>query len=729
MVVALADDLDSIVENIRPLEHGRDPTVLRISKPDALQQQRDYENALAHGRADTLHAWMEYIKWLIQVPHFTKEDVKNVICRALKKFLSQPILYEDKQYLLMWLLYSAYLKDRMQVYQYLWGKQIGVSLSRFYIQWARNLEHERWYSYADEVYRLGIHRDAQPFERLQSAHLGFEQRMVERVRKFMPEQADAPCRHALNPLTAREAQSLYRSLSDRRGRRHHRGQPLQPNGFTGADATNQRREQIHVYEDPSVVHQSLFDSDISQWCAEFPSDDSCFQKQNRHVVKMTACRSVPCSRPIYPPSAPLQVYCDNACLPLVEDDENDLDDLLAEFTKEPNIVSPVAKKVPFGVVAPNPREEATVETLRKVPFKSVPTGGSKNTWKSNFALSVGDDETSAEEVRAQRWFENRNKQSAPLADARAAEKPVDSSACQSAVNSTFSASLNETTFFLRETMKELQTCFKDKDPVYAPVNELQVKTHILPTPQQSASSKVVAYEDNNASPSKLVVCDGSADIPASSSSRACHPSEKRQREPAALSSSKHASEKRLRDGAKRVPLLERQKSPKRFKSVGLNGQRRVEADVLNLSKRVKSASGRSPQRIPLPQCCALPQRVPQRSSRQPPKRLKSHGRSPRNGKPPHETSNRYERNPDIHIQAPAESAAYCSLPSRDVDMKDVPQSDRALFVGDKRARDIVNTQGARSSPPTKMSVLPPEYSISSIFSPPCTAELLFDSPF
>lgn len=60
--------------------------------------------------------------------------------------------------------------DPLEIFNYMHSQQLGNGLALFYEAWALSLENLGDCNKADEVLNLGIHRSAQPLERLQKQH-------------------------------------------------------------------------------------------------------------------------------------------------------------------------------------------------------------------------------------------------------------------------------------------------------------------------------------------------------------------------------------------------------------------------------------------------------------------------------------------------------------------------------------------------------------------------------
>ncbi|KAI9020399.1 hypothetical protein DFJ74DRAFT_673025 [Hyaloraphidium curvatum] len=205
------DVIELSKENILPLPSGRRATVLtavlagkdepatpaRGAAPNpvspsqapnpALEALRlDFERqvadpALLDSDDDPLEIHYRYVRWLLE--HYTSGNnassrTLSVLERTLETFKRDGRYRNDPRHLRLWLTYKDMVRDPLDVFRWLHTNDILQELAGFYEGWAGCLESKGRYKDADAMYQLGIHRRAQPLERLQRRYLEFQRRMM-----------------------------------------------------------------------------------------------------------------------------------------------------------------------------------------------------------------------------------------------------------------------------------------------------------------------------------------------------------------------------------------------------------------------------------------------------------------------------------------------------------------------------------------------------------------------
>lgn len=101
--------------------------------------------------------------------------------RATKAFLNSPDYKNDPRYLKLWLHYIRFFSDSpREVFAFLARHGIGEHLALYYEEFAAWLEGAGRWNQAEEVYKLGIEREARPSERLMRKYTQFQQRFEAR---------------------------------------------------------------------------------------------------------------------------------------------------------------------------------------------------------------------------------------------------------------------------------------------------------------------------------------------------------------------------------------------------------------------------------------------------------------------------------------------------------------------------------------------------------------------
>lgn len=189
------DLLESSKENMVQLPSGRSAKALaRILSPgghDATPEEtstlnnavrNEYEKELeAIDEADDpIDPYCRYIKWTLQTygsPQAKEARLAPLLERATKAFLHSPDYKNDPRYLKIWLQYILYFAESpREIYAFLARHSIGENLALYYEEFAAWLEGAGRWTQADEVYQLGLEREARPTERLSRKYKQFQQR-------------------------------------------------------------------------------------------------------------------------------------------------------------------------------------------------------------------------------------------------------------------------------------------------------------------------------------------------------------------------------------------------------------------------------------------------------------------------------------------------------------------------------------------------------------------------
>ena len=209
------DIIESHKENIQSLPQGRSakalasafaPPSLFSPAPtpgatrnlnDAIRQEYELELVAISDSDDPLDVYDRYVKWTLnaypsaQATH--ESQLRPLLERATKAFQSDSHYKNDPRYLKLWLTYIRFFSDSpKETYAYLSRHHIGEGLALFYEEFAAWLEGAGRWSQAEEVYKIGIEREARPAERLLRKFGEFQHRFDHR-----PQNGDEPSSPAL----------------------------------------------------------------------------------------------------------------------------------------------------------------------------------------------------------------------------------------------------------------------------------------------------------------------------------------------------------------------------------------------------------------------------------------------------------------------------------------------------------------------------------------------------
>lgn len=181
------DIIENQKENIQSLPGGRSAKELaRIFSPrdssdklaapspnetrtlnDAIRQEYEAELQAIDDSDDPLDIYDRYVKWTLNAYPSAQATAESgllpLLERAVRAFLSSAHYKNDPRYLRLWLHYIRLFSDSpRETFAFLARHHIGEGLALFYEEFAAWLEGAGRWTQAEEVYRLGIDREARP---------------------------------------------------------------------------------------------------------------------------------------------------------------------------------------------------------------------------------------------------------------------------------------------------------------------------------------------------------------------------------------------------------------------------------------------------------------------------------------------------------------------------------------------------------------------------------------
>ncbi|MCJ1295185.1 hypothetical protein MMC34_006747 [Xylographa carneopallida] len=193
------DIIETQKENIQSLPQGRSAKALAstfapallfplTSTPgvtrnlnDAIRQEYELELIAIADSDDPLDIYDRYVKWTLNAypsAQATPESqLRPLLERVTKSFQTVAHYKNDPRYLKLWLSYIRFFSDApKETFAYLARHNIGEGLALFYEEFAAWLEGAGRWTQAEEVFKLGIEREARPAERLLRKFGEFKQR-------------------------------------------------------------------------------------------------------------------------------------------------------------------------------------------------------------------------------------------------------------------------------------------------------------------------------------------------------------------------------------------------------------------------------------------------------------------------------------------------------------------------------------------------------------------------
>ncbi|KAM5370674.1 hypothetical protein ACJZ2D_008388 [Fusarium nematophilum] len=146
---------------------------------------------------DPLDIFERYVRWTLDAypsaQATPQSQLHTLLERATKAFIGSAQYKNDPRYLKLWMHYIQFFSEApRETYMFLSRHGIGESLAMFYEEYAAWLEGAGRWAQAEEVYKLGIEREARPVQRLMRKFKEFEERVAQQ-----PEVMDEPSSPAL----------------------------------------------------------------------------------------------------------------------------------------------------------------------------------------------------------------------------------------------------------------------------------------------------------------------------------------------------------------------------------------------------------------------------------------------------------------------------------------------------------------------------------------------------
>ena len=229
------DIIENQKENIQSLPGGRSARELaRIFSPrdnsdklaspspndtrtlnDAMRQEYETELKAIGESDDPLDIYDRYVRWALNAYPSAQATPESgllpLLERAVRAFLSSTHYRNDPRYLRLWLHYIRLFSDApRETFAFLARHHIGEGLALFYEEFAAWLESVGRWNQADEVYRLGMDREARPVERLARKYDEFQHRFQSRTQDNGP---SSPALPTVRPVLAAKVDPFAASSS------------------------------------------------------------------------------------------------------------------------------------------------------------------------------------------------------------------------------------------------------------------------------------------------------------------------------------------------------------------------------------------------------------------------------------------------------------------------------------------------------------------------------------
>ncbi|KAL2870997.1 putative checkpoint protein kinase (SldA) [Aspergillus lucknowensis] len=278
------DVIENQKENIQSLPGGRSARELarifsprdpsdKLSSPspndtrtlnDAIRQEYEAELKAIGESDDPLDIYDRYVKWALNAYPSAQATPESgllpLLERAVKSFLSSPHYKNDPRYVRLWLHYIRLFSDSpRETFAFMARHRVGEGLALFYEEFAGWLESVGRWNQADEVYRLGIDREARPVERLVRKYSDFQRRYEERTQDNGPSSPAVP---AVRPALAAKVDPFASATAGPGD-----AQSQRPNsGTTSAPKSKSGKPKMAIFTDTDpATSQPAFGGPTKGW--------------------------------------------------------------------------------------------------------------------------------------------------------------------------------------------------------------------------------------------------------------------------------------------------------------------------------------------------------------------------------------------------------------------------------------------------------------------------------
>lgn len=258
------DIIESQKENIQSLPGGRSARTLatlfspsplhKLSTPtpsdtknlnDAIRQEYEAELLTIAESDDPLDIYDRYVRWTLDAYPSAQatpaSQLLSLVERATKAFLNSAQYKNDPRYLKLWISYIRFFSDTpRETFAFLARHNIGDGLALFYEEFAAWLEGAGRWMQAEEIFKLGIDREARPAPRLLRKYTEFQERFSQR-----PENINEPSSPALptvRPALAAKIDPFFAPAPQ---------DPQAPraNSGVGGASTKSGRQKLTIFSD------------------------------------------------------------------------------------------------------------------------------------------------------------------------------------------------------------------------------------------------------------------------------------------------------------------------------------------------------------------------------------------------------------------------------------------------------------------------------------------------
>jgi len=217
----------------------------------------EYEAEIANiGEADDpLDVYDRYIRWTLDAypsaQATPQSQLHTLLERATKAFVGAPQYKNDPRYIKLWLQYIQFFSDSpRESFVFLSRHGIGETLAIFYEEYAAWLESVGRWAQAEEVYKLGIEREARPTSRLLRKFGEFEERRAHVADGI--EGPSSPALPTVRPALAAKIDPFAAAAAARNPQA-----PRQTSAIGGGQPSRPAKAKLNIFSDAGAAAPAL----------------------------------------------------------------------------------------------------------------------------------------------------------------------------------------------------------------------------------------------------------------------------------------------------------------------------------------------------------------------------------------------------------------------------------------------------------------------------------------
>ncbi|KAI9868646.1 MAG: hypothetical protein M1813_004496 [Trichoglossum hirsutum] len=222
---------------------------------DTIRREYEAELLTISESDDPLDIYDRYIKWTLyaypSAQATPQSQLLPLLERATKAFLTSSHYKNDPRYLKMWLHYINFFSDSpRETFAFLARHGVGDGLALYYEEFAAWLETAGRWGQAEEIYELGIQREARPTERLARKYNQFRERYTQRPQS--DREPSSPALPTVRPALAAKVDPFAASTP---GSVDPQARP--PSSGIGSGSSRRPRQKLAVFSDPDISEPAI----------------------------------------------------------------------------------------------------------------------------------------------------------------------------------------------------------------------------------------------------------------------------------------------------------------------------------------------------------------------------------------------------------------------------------------------------------------------------------------